>query len=719
MCFTTKSYLITLLRPTAGLIKILLVAVVTIAPVGTLSAHIYHLDAPHSPISVHFDGADGRISFTVKDGGAVWSNPSSGGDALVAGEVTQPDSQHLTATVKTKTGVGLQVSLALDGTTGDLTVALGGDPLTELTDGLQYPHAFFPADGSGYAIVPMYGGYAVPTAEVSWSAPWSHSRMEWFGGTDRQFDSGWMFIAEPAADMLMTVVKGDVQGGPRLGASFKWTGSNANPKHLPGRLSYERRAILHFFAHGGYVAQAKRFRHYAQAQGWFKSLREKATLDPEVDRLIGAPVIYLWGDGRSRQMLDGLQKAGVKKALIQLSVNHVDEYGEFPNREFADGDGWAKLVHEHGYLAGIYDIYAMARVGAPRGASGAGNDPRRGPGGRGLRYNGFSYLWPTEAGDWNYVGAQVGERERPMISHQMSAKFALETRLPRHITQFGLDAFFFDTVCALEPREDYDRGHGHAASRTQDITNRIALLDASTGHFRKLTGTEQIKSWAVPYVHWDEGMFKLGASNARGQVGSWNNNVYPQVMVDVQDVGAQLATHLSTGFQIPLWELVYHDAVVSVQHWHMPHNKLLYCWDLADQFALIRGQSPILNLVYNGEPGTVGRPIEGVKDAAGRFWDTRWTNPLVAAHVARTYETVSKWEEQVGYLEMTEHRLLVPDFSVQVSEFSGDGGTTGHGIVVNFGHFDGAHRMTGPDWKGEIRGHALTVPVGGFAEYAW
>jgi hypothetical protein len=708
-----------------------------IAAAGLAPAATRTLDDTQSPIKVQFDDATARLSFAVKATGALWSNPASGGgDELIVGETTQPDQLHLTAAVKTKAGVSLNLVLTLEPSTGDLTVAIGGEPATDLGRGLQYPYAFFPQDGSGYAIIPMFGGYAVPTTQTDWQAPWSHARMEWFGGVDQRFGSGWMFIAEPAADMQMTVSAGSVNGQGRLGGSFRWLGSNANATTAPNRLSYERKAVLRYFSTGGYVAQAKHFRAYAQRQGWFRSLKDKAAVNPQVADLIGAPVIYLWGDGRSTRMLDAMKQAGIEKALIQLSINHVDHNGAFPNREFADGEGWSKTVRAHGYVPGIYDIYAMARGagGGPGMGRGAAKKtaptpvksadstipPRGGSPPGGLKYSGFTYLFPTNVAEWNYVNAEGQTGGRGGICHQMSAQFARETRLPQHIRQFGLDAFFFDTVCALEPRECFDTNHRHAATRAKDIVNRQTILDAATGRFNKITGTEQLKSWAVPFTHWAEGMFKLGMPNARGQIGAWNNNAYPEVMVDVQDIGDRLNTELTTGFQVPLWELVYHDAVISVQHWHLVHNKLLYCWDLADQFALIRGQSPILNLVYAGEKGSVGREIQGATDVRdGKVWDSRWTTPHVAARVLQTYNTVSRWQAKVAYLEMINHRLLTGDFAVQLTEFSADGGRTGRGIVVNFGTFDGARSMAGPAWSGTVRGQALTVPVGSSAEFEW
>lgn len=674
-----------------------------------LEASVHTLDAPASPVRIGFDDEDGRLTAVVKAKGTTWiQGPAARPYRLKVTAVTQSSPSRLAAQAVTATGSPLQLRLALDPATGDLAITIGGDPGTTIGEGIRYPLAFFPPDGSGFAVLPLLSGYLVPTSQIDWKAPWPHTRMEWFGGTDAQTQAGWMYVAQNPADLELLAPTAEIDGQARLGGSFLWLGSNANSGLKPNRLSYDRTAVLHFFTAGGYVAQAKRFRQFAVGQGWIKSLAQKQAQIPEIGRLIGAPVIYLWGDGRSSKMLAALKQAGIDQALIQLSINHVDPAGAFPNEEFHDGAGWAKAVRAFGYVPGIYDIYDAVRP-----------NRRAGPIHDGRRYEGFTYLWPPAAQHWNYLDSDGSPGLRPSISADLSSQFALLIRLPAQIRQFGFDAFFLDTVCAVEPHEDYDAADGHVATRTADIRHRVALLQAP-GRLGRIVGTEQLKSWAVPVVDWAEGQFKLGASNAPGQYGRWNNEVYPQVPLDEVDPGDKLALILNPGFQVPLWDLVYHEDAISVQHWHLAHDKLLYCWDFADQMALLRGQSPLLNLVYAGSPGEHGRAIASATDAeTGKRWDTRWTNPNVADHVRQTYRRVCQWEGQVAEMEMIDHRILAPDFSVQLSEFSEDGGRTGRGVVVNLGHFDGHHRMTGPTWSGEIRGQSLTAPVNGSAEYRW
>ena len=87
--------------------------------------------------------------------------------------------------------------------------------------------------------------------------------------------------------------------------------------------------------------------------------------------------------------------------------------------------------------------------------------------------------------------------------------------------------------------------------------------------------------------------------------------------------------------------------------------------------------------------------------------------------VKQTYDTVCRWHEKVGLLEMIDHRWVTEDRAVQMAEFSADGGASGHGIVVNFGVYDGTHGLTGVTWEGSVRGRPITVAPVDFRTYEW
>jgi hypothetical protein len=670
----------------------------------TALAATYTLSAPASPFTVAFDSTSGRLTVTDTANQFVWENPSSGGgSALTIGSVTQTSGTLLTANA-TYGSSQLTLTFALLPATSEMTVTIGGTA-ANLGSALVYPYPFFPVDGSGYAVVPIDSGYVVPTSDTTFSPPVGQRCMEWYGGVDANIVGAWMGIVDTPDDYELVVTTGVIGGQTVLGSAPSWLGSNNNPGHTTNLLSYPRTVRLRFPTSGGYVGIAKQFRQQAATLGWLTTLKQKQQANPSLnlDQFIGAPVCYIWGDGRSTALLDAMEDAGITKALIQVSVNHVDEEHNFPATGLA-GTAWFDAVRAHGYIGGFYDIYTTAKT--------TGSGPSI--------YDGNYYLWPPyAASEWCYFQANGEPDSSGDISVGMAAGFAANTRLPAHLSIFNPDAYFFDGVCAGTLTEDYDTQYGHFATRSLDRANRQTMLNTGYANPTKslIVGTEQGRSWGVPYAYWAEGKEWPGTANLSLPVGVWDDSAYPQIMVDVMDPGSSLGSLLSDGYQVPLWDLVFHDCIVTTVHWNNYHNKYLYAWDHYDLIAMLRGQAPLLNITYAGTQGLATRVPNTLTDAFGNNWSTRWTT--MSARFMQTYNNVCTWQGKVGYLEMINHEWLTSDRSVQMTEFSGDGGITGQGIVVNFGNYDGAYGVTNPTWTGTMRGNALSVPVDSAATYSW
>lgn len=673
----------------------------------SVRAATFTLDDATSPVVVTFNDAGGKFTVIHKSSGWVWKNPDSITSATnataVTGTTVQTGGKILNANI-TLSGAIYALTAELRTSPSELRVTLGN--ISANLSGVNYPHPFFSTDGQGSAVLPFDSGYVVPNTATTFTLPGGQRGMEWYGGTDSSNQRGWVALIDTADDYELKVRNCTLGASTVLGAVMNWRGSNANTSHTANRLSYERTVRFRFTDSGGYVALAKVFRGEALSRGWLKTLTQKAaeTGAPEVGKFVGSPVIYLWGDGRSTAALDALKNAGVDKAHIQVSANHVDQQKNFPATSLADR-AWFDAVRARGYTGGFYDIYAATRTG------GQGGSP----------YDGFYYLWPSNAyNDWAIINSSGAYDAQHTISAQMAAAFASGTRMPTHISRFDLDACFFDVVCAVDLTEDYDTVNGHFATRAMDRTSRTSLLSSAYASSAKklLTGTEQGRSWAVPVVHWTEGKFWIGNGSSGISDGSWNDNSYPQIMTDVvEPTSTQLGAMLSDGYQAPLWDLVFHDCVVTTVHWHRPHNKYLYLWDHQDRWAMLRGQAPLLNLCYGGVQGLASRSPNSIIDSIGNTWTSRLS--VNAARVAQTYRNVSTWHQQIGRMEMIAHARLTTDRSVQQSEFSSDGGTSGKGIVINFGVHDGALGITGTTWTGTVRGQSVSVAPGEWKTYTW
>jgi hypothetical protein len=111
---------------------------------------------------------------------------------------------------------------------------------------------------------------------------------------------------------------------------------------------------------------------------------------------------------------------------------------------------------------------------------------------------------------------------------------------------------------------------------------------------------------------------------------------------------------LGEKYRLPLWELVYHDCVVAQWYWGDYNNKLPALWDKRDLFNVLYGSPPM----FMFERGLW-------KEDKARF--------------VQSYKNTCTNVRRVGYAEMTAHRFLRPDRSVQQTTFA-----NGDVITVNF-----------------------------------
>ena len=108
-------------------------------------------------------------------------------------------------------------------------------------------------------------------------------------------------------------------------------------------------------------------------------------------------------------------------------------------------------------------------------------------------------------------------------------------------------------------------------------------------------------------------------------------------------------------YRLPLWELVYHDCLVAQWYWGDYNNKLPSLWDKRDLFNVLYGTPPMF--MFNR-----------------KLWEEK------KDRFAQSYRNTCPIVRGVGYAEMTDHRFLAPDRSVQQTTFA-----NGVTVTVNFG----------------------------------
>src|SRR5215469_9453521 len=440
--------------------------------------------------------------------------------------------------------------------------------------------------------------------------------------------SWWGFEKGDAAMMIIVETPNDAAyqfshpaGGPTL-IGPQWLSSL-------GRFNYLRTCRMCFFPHGNYVTLCKRYRQYVMDTGLFVSLKEKIAKSPIVGQMIGLPQTYagilhnqtpasdrynrtnhfeLFTFDQRAQQLRNLKAAGIDKTLVAVSGwarlgydrQHPDP---LPPAEIAGG--WAGLkrlydtAHALGYPFIFHDQYRDYYTDAPSfnpdfaiheettnlpAIAFAGS--RFGD----WKLGQVPYMRHWDGGPQSYLNSrfQVGELEK---NYQLFFAHGIHP-----------NGIYIDVIGYIPPDEDYNPEH--PTTRTDAMIGLANLMNWA-GHNLGFTSTEAGSDWVIPFTD---------CINQSGGLGRT--------------------------ISVPLYQLVYHDAVIITYGEGMRggHNNLL------------------LGCLCAGVPDL---PIDLSRVSADSF------------NLMREMAALNK---RVGLLEMTDHQFLDPDRHRERSTFA-DGTT--------------------------------------------
>ena len=321
-----------------------------------------------------------------------------------------------------------------------------------------------------------------------------------------------------------------------------------------GQFGYSRTARMAFLADGNYVGLAKRYRRYVMESGLFVSLKEKIARTPLVGDLLGTPqtrVSILRNRSNESDRFDTkdpaqnyslstfeervaqvkeLKAKGFENILVFVSGwphlgydrQHPDP---LPPPEKAGGwDGMKKLVdtcRELGYPVIFHDQYRDYYLDAPS------YDPQ------------FAvHEEDTAVPAKQFPGSRFGDFKQgdiPMMRHwdggkqaYLNARFQLGHLLKNYqlFSDHGIktQGIYIDVIGYVPPDEDFNPEH--PTTHSDAMRGQIAMLNWSR-HNLGITATEAGADWTIPYVD-----------------------------VINQSGGG------SKAILVPLYNLVYHDAVI-------------------------------------------------------------------------------------------------------------------------------------------------------------
>jgi len=399
-----------------------------------------------------------------------------------------------------------------------------------------------------------------------------------------------------------------------------------------GRFGYLRSLRMAFLANGDYADLAKRYRRQVMDTGHFVSLREKIARNPLAQNLIGTPMAgarvlrnphpespqydrtdpgenyqlttYAEHVRRLRQWkADGFERLNVSlSGWPNQGYDRQHPDGLPPNEKAGGWEGMKAFFDtckELGYVCWLHDRYRDYYPDAPSfnldlavREEDSVRPPTQFPGTR-FHPHDWKEGYVPFMNYW-HGGTQAYLNNRYMLGHVQ--------RNYRLMEEHGIrpQGSYNDVYGYIPPDEDFHPEH--PTTRTESMRYRAEVCNWVRRHLGVM-GTEDGADWIVPYVDY--------VTN--------RNNRNPGSGNDASSEGA---------IQVPLYELVYHDAVVTT-------------YSPGDLRGLLHGNAPSLR--------SEGSDLERVRRMA-------------ALH------------RRVGLLEMTGHEFLDADRTRERTTFA-DGTT--------------------------------------------
>ena len=586
-------------------------------------------------LRLSFDKA--TASVTVKDlrSGKVWRQERD--DSLSVISASLSDGVIVAELEK---GIAFRTEISLDCDGVRYSIA-ADDKSQDMMSSLHFPPQLLTEDRSSFILETDGEGMLLPVTEheypfgdgISYFCGGGLS-MAWKGLVDGKVESGYQIVLETPYDACLRTVQ---QQDSLLTIMPVW---------LPckQKLGYERVIRYNFFDKGGYVAQCKKYRDYVWKKNGVVTLREQSAEYPVIDKIVGATQIFTWDDGRENAVLQEMKDAGIERLFVFWDANHKP----YP------ASGYDDFIRSLGYVAGGYELFTDLHVRDKEKYDFDFNGPLRH---KHCVYPGLFETLAARKKDGSTYSNQFGTYACPSMMQPQIKK-----KLDRVMAEYPHDAIFLDVYQANGLYECWS--DVHPLDRRGYARNIIKNYEYVRDQYNTVMGGEWGAEFAIPYSIFNQGMMTLQRPWWESEMmdpeseffyGDWHNNERPSIQVTSCKAGPTYWKYcINEALRVPLFELVYHDAVISTWRWEDGNPRYPELWWKKDLFNMLYGTVPFWS---------IDRALwEGSRD-----------------HYVESNVTMTPWLVSVAYDELVDHRFITRDGKIQMSKFS-----SGKAIVVNF-----------------------------------
>jgi hypothetical protein len=520
----------------------------------------------------------------------------------------------------------------------ELHVSISADSKASF-EKISFPAAFCTPDKDHYLLQTDSQGLLLPVDDTVYPLEeqpiffcGGGAAMAWIGVTDFEFQTGYMAIFETPFDAVISLKR---ENG-LITFSPTWLSSM-------GEFSYERKIRYVFFDRGGYVAQCKRYREYIWPKNKVIPLKENQKRFPAIEKILGAVHIYVWDKAREVSFAQEMKKAGIDKALILWDANHIP----YPEKDYDS------KLKELGYASGAYELFTDIHPDSHPGSKGSTDTPLK----RNV-YPGMFHKITSRKKDGTNYSNQFGTYVCPEAIRPEIIK-----RVEKELSIYPHETYFLDVYQANGLYECHNPDHRLTRQEyAEAIVKNYELLENNYNTFLGGEfGADFVGSHGV-YAH---GMMTLQRTWFDSEIvnkgtvhyyGDWKSNPRPSIMLGARTASdTYLKYSINEYTRVPLYELVYHDAVVTSWRWEDCNHHCPEIWWKKDLFNILYGTAPLWSIDQD-----------------------RWESFKFT--FIESYKNVCTWLQQICCDELISHRFITPDHKIQETQFS-----SGKWVVVNFG----------------------------------
>ena len=509
---------------------------------------------------------------------------------------------------------------------------------------IAWPPAWRMEDGD-VGIFPLGTGVAFPVRDLSFPLPETmpfycgmSSSMGLFG-----FQRGALCVLTGVECGSDAVLRNTPENG-LLHSRVVWQSEK-------GKWGYSR-AIRWFFAEG-LSEGAAQYRAWRESLGEVVTLKEKRKRTPELGKLIGAADLWLWDDNNmnrlyARPEVPEKTPRDVRRIAGELEYLGMDRIlwnsfeGETPEE--------CAFLKSKGFLVGKYDIYrdVLPKTEVDQII------PYR------VKRSVNTKYWPgivrmdrdgQYGRAWQLHGLDGKLHSQHAVCEIPALKLTMEN-VPPDVERVGYNSRFIYVQAGSCRQECYHPMHPATRSDSlRYINNQLRFL-ADIG---LVCGVEVGSEATAGAFHFSEGMLSPIPFRAE-DAGRRMTTVYRG-----KEIPPSFSRYmLNPQYRIPLWELVYHDCVVSYWYWGDSSNCCPELMPVRDLFDALYGEPPLYSLTATQ-------------------WEER------KEEIAASYHRVAPAVRATGYARMIAFDLLSPDRCVQRTSFD-------NGVVIT-ANFSGEERV--------------------------